>query len=33
MKDIMLKRIPVAILLALQMFGGGAKSLAHARAW
>lgn len=31
MKEIMLKRIPLAILLALQALGGGAISLAHAR--
>jgi hypothetical protein len=31
MKEIMLKRIPLAILLALQVFGSGAVSLAHAR--
>ena len=30
MKEIMLKRIPLAILLALQALGGGAISLAHA---
>ena len=28
----MLKRIPLALLLALQVFGSGAASLAHARA-
>ena len=31
MKEIMLKRLPLAILLALQALGGGAISLAHAR--
>ncbi|HLZ45140.1 MAG TPA: hypothetical protein VKQ05_05615 [Gemmatimonadales bacterium] len=31
MKEIMLKRIPLAILLALQVFGSGAVSLAEAR--
>ena len=31
MKETMLKRIPLAILLALQALGGGAVSLAHAR--
>src|SRR4029077_16475336 len=31
MKEIMRKRIPLAILLALQALGGGAISLAHAR--
>ena len=31
MKEIMLKRIALAILLAIQAAGGGAISLAHAR--
>ena len=31
MKEIMLRRIPLAILLVLQALGGGAVSLAHAR--
>lgn len=31
MKEIMLKRIPLAILLVLQAVGSGAVSLAHAR--
>jgi hypothetical protein len=31
MKEIMLKRIPLAILLAIQVLGSGAVSLAHAR--
>lgn len=31
MKEIMLRRIPLAVLLALQIFGSGAVSLAHAR--
>lgn len=31
MKEIMLKRIPLAILLVLQALGSGAVSLAHAR--
>jgi hypothetical protein len=31
MKEIMLKRIPLALLLAIQVLGGGAITLAHAR--
>lgn len=31
MKEIMFRRIPLAILLAVQALGGGAISLAHAR--
>lgn len=31
MKEIMLKRIPLAVLLAIQAIGGGAITLAHAR--
>lgn len=31
MKEIMLKRIPLAILLVIQALGGGAITLAHAR--
>lgn len=31
MKEIMLKRIPLALLLAIQAIGGGAITLAHAR--
>jgi hypothetical protein len=31
MKDIMLKRIPLTMLLAIQVLGGGAVTLAHAR--
>ena len=31
MKEIMLKRIPLALLLAVQALGGGAITLAHAR--
>jgi len=31
MKEIMLTRIPLAILLAIQAVGGGAITLAHAR--
>jgi hypothetical protein len=31
MKESMLKRIPLAILLAIQAVGGGAITLAHAR--
>jgi hypothetical protein len=31
MKETMLRRIPLTILLAIQVFGGGAITLAHAR--
>ena len=31
MKETMLKRIPLMLLLAIQAFGGGAITLAHAR--
>ncbi len=31
MKEIMIKRIPLTILLAIQALGGGAITLAHAR--
>lgn len=31
MKEIMLKRMPLALLLAVQALGGGAITLAHAR--
>jgi hypothetical protein len=31
MKEMMLRRIPLAMLLVLQALGGGAISLAHAR--
>jgi len=31
MKEIMLKRIPLALLLVIQVLGGGAITLAHAR--
>jgi hypothetical protein len=31
MKEIMLKRIPLALLLVIQALGGGAITLAHAR--
>lgn len=31
MKEIMLKRIPLALFLAIQVLGGGAVTLAHAR--
>lgn len=31
MKEIMLRRIPLMLLLAIQVLGGGAVTLAHAR--
>lgn len=31
MKEIMLKRIPLTLFLAIQVLGGGAVTLAHAR--